>query len=313
MPIVNWKATERCITTPIPSSHQSLANVKFRLDPNESPTVDDVRHIEGPQDWDRFTPELFVDIDVARLLSDTRLAPDNIAISVIVRDRDLGRFERVQEWGLDSLPEDAWSLNPALERFSRSVRLDVTIVATPRAPVIDGTSSPMPPGTLLAVKTFRIRAPSPGLDFPFKFVQPEKMAEQPGLHRATVCYVHWVGDDLHRAPSDLIEVWLNKDFEDKFRALSARRIDAAADHIGRSIAAQVWVDVLTKVLALESEEDSDEPGSLVFLVGDLVTRELELTLDDLRSIYRRPHGQSRLLPWSWRLARADQAFGSLKL
>ena len=188
MPIVNWKATERCITTPIPSSHQSLANVKFRLDPNESPTVDDVRHIEGPQDWDRFTPELFVDIDVARLLSDTRLAPDNIAISVIVRDRDLGRFERVQEWGLDSLPEDAWSLNPALERFSRSVRLDVTIVATPRAPVIDGTSSPMPPGTLLAVKTFRIRAPSPGLDFPFKFVQPEKMAEQPGLHRATVCY-----------------------------------------------------------------------------------------------------------------------------
>ena len=313
MPIVNWKATERCVTTPIPLSHQSFANVKFRLDPNESPTVDDVRHIEGPQDWDRFTPELFVDINVPRLVSDTTLAPDNIAISVIVRDRDLGRFERVHEWGLDNLPDDAWSLSPALKRFSRSVRLDVTLVATPRASAIGSAPTPMPKGTVLAAKTFRVRAPNPGLDFPFKFVPPEKMAEQPGLHRGTVCYVHWVGDDLHRAPSDLIEVWLNTEFEDKFRALSARRIDAAADHIGRNIAAQVWADVLTHVLALESDEDTDEPGSLVAMVSDLVRRELELSLDDLRSIYRRPHGPSRLFPWSWRLARADQAFGSLKI
>lgn len=313
MSTVNWKATERCVTTPIPPSHQSLANVKFRLDPNDDPSVDDVRHIEGSHDWNRFAPELFVDIDVGKLVSDTKLAPDDITISVIVRDRDLGKFEKVTEWHLDGLPDDAWSLSPALDRFSKSVRLDITIVATPRASVINGASTPMSKGTLLAAKTFRIRAPQPGPDFPIKFVQPEKMAEQPGLHRTTVCYVHWVGDDLHRAPSELIEVWLNKEFEDKFRALSRPPIGPAADHIGRSIAAQVWVDVLTHVLDMESDEDTDEPGSLVFLVADLVKREIELPLRDLRSIYHRPHGPSRLLPWAWRLACADSAFNRLKL
>lgn len=313
MQAVNWKATERCVTTPTPLSHQSLANVKFRLDPNDAPSVADVRHIEGAQDWTRFTPELFADIDIEKLVFDTKLAPKDIAISVVVRDRDLGKFEKVTEWRLDGLPDDAWPLSPALDRFSRSVRLDITIVATPRASVINAHDKPVPKGTLLAAKTFRIRAPQPGLDFPIKFVQPEKMAEQPGLHSSTVCYVHWVGADLHRAPSELIEVWLNKEFEDKFRALSCPPVNPAADHIGRSIAAQVWMDVMAHVLDMESDEDSDEPGSLVSLVADLAKRRFELPLSDLRSIYHGPHGQSRLLPWAWRLAYADRAFSGLRL
>lgn len=312
MPTVNWRVTERCITTPAPSFHQSLANVKFRFHHDESLVVDDIRHIDGPQDWETCFPEILFDIDVDQLLSDTSLAPGDITISVIVRDRDLGRFERVHEWPLSALPADAWPLRPLLKRFSWSRRLDVAVVATSRTspPGVVSSATATPKSTLLGAKTFRVRTHATGLDFPFKFVEPELMAEQPGLCRNTVCYVHWRGDDLHRPPVELLEVWLNKEFEDKFRALSGRRVGPAED---RSIAAQVWADVLARVLSLESDEDSDEPESLVFLVAELAQRQLDLTLKELRSLYNCPGGSSRLLPWAWRLVRADKAFANLKL
>ena len=165
---------------------------------------------------------------------------------------------------------------------------------------------------MLAAKTFKIRSPSRALDFPFKFVAPEEMEKQPGLDRNTVCYVHWHGEDVHRAPSDLIEVWLNREFEDKFRALSGRRVEAVEDHIGRNIAAHVYAEVLTHVLS--SEEDSEEPTSLVVIVSNMVQQELKMSLDDLRSIYGRgPDGRSKLMPWCWKLARADKAFADLTL
>ena len=312
MPAINWKATERCVTPPVPSSHRSLTNVKLRLEKNENPTSNEVFHIEQSQDWNRFTPELFLNIDSATLLSDTNLQQDEIAVSVIVRDRDLGRFEKVQGWCLDKLPEDAWSLSQALERFSRSVRLDVSVVVTPRESILSAQSVPLSKGTVLAAKTFKIRSPSRAFDFPFKFVAPEQMEQQPGLDRNTVCYVHWHGEDVHRAPSELIEVWLNKEYEDKFRALSGRHADAVKDHIGRNIAAHIYADVLSHVLS--SEEDGEEPTSLLAIVRNVVEQELEMSLDELRSIYHRgPEGRSRLMPWCWRLAHADRAFASLKL
>lgn len=300
------------MTTPNPSSHHSFANVKFRLEANQSPTSDEVFHIERSEDWNRFAPELFVDIDVETLLADTNLKQDDIAVSVIVRDRDLGRFEQVQEWRLDDLPDDAWCLSSALERFSRSMRLDLSVVATPRASIDGAPPVPIPKGTVLAAKTFKIRSPIGRLDFPFKFVAPEEMEKQRGLDRNTVCYVHWHGEDVHRAPSDLIEVWLNKELEDKFRALSSKRIGTVEDHIGRSIAAHVYAEVLMQVL--NSEEDSEEPNSLVVIVKNMVKHQLNMTLDDLRSIYKQgPEGRARLMPWCWKLARADRAFADLTL
>ena len=71
--------------------------------------METVRHIETLSDWERLTPELFVDVDAAALTADTKLMPDDIVVSVIVRDRNLNKFETVQSWPLDQLPEDAWS------------------------------------------------------------------------------------------------------------------------------------------------------------------------------------------------------------
>lgn len=309
---INWRTTERQVTTPVPSSHRSLANVKFRLDGNGDPVSDEVFYVETQQDWVGFNPELFMDVDVAALTSDTDLKHDDIALSVIVRDRDLGRFEAVQEWRLDDLPEDGWPLDGALDRFSRSLRLDISVVATPRISAVGADGASLLKGTLLAVKTFKIRSPSRALDFPFRIVEPEEMAKHPGLYRETVFYVHWRGEDVNRTPSELLEVWLNKEFEDKFRILNGKHGGIVQDHIGRNIAAHVYAEVLTHVLC--SDEDGDEPTSLVAIVGDLAERQLGMSIEELRGIYREgPGGRSKLMPWCWRLSHADVAFAGLKL
>ena len=309
MPTLNWKAAERYVTTPSPFSERALANVKFRLEMIEAPGVETVRHIETLSDWERLTPELFVDVDVAALTADTKLTPDDIVVSVIVRDRNLNKFETVHSWPLDQLPEDAWSLSEALKRFSLSARLDVIVVATPQTSVTNWESTLIPQGTLLSSKNFEIRIRSRETDFPFKFVEPEDMAKQ-GIDRGTVCYVRWKGEDVHRTPSELIEVWLNKELEDKFCALSAKQAGIAADHIGRNIAAQVYADLLTFILT--SDEDGDEPTSLVRIVKDVIERELEMTLDEARQVYRQgPEGRSKLVPWCWKLTSAHRTFAAL--
>ena len=296
----------------IPSSDRSLANVKLRLEMRESPSTEQVRHIEKMHDWIRFTPELFIDIDEMSLTNDTGLDKNDIIISVIVRDRGLNKFEKVHEWTMHDLPDGAWPLEKSLHDFSWSTRLDVAVVATPYGSVIRDNLPPIPKGTVLATKVFKIRVPSHGLDLPFKFVEPEKMARLTGLDRNTVCYLHWKGEDLRRTPAELIEVWLNKDLEDKFRVLSAKHPSAAAEHIGRNIAAHVYGDILAYVLS--SDEESSEPTSLVFIVKDMIKRELDMELGDLRQLYQRgPDGRSRLVPWCWKLTRTDRTFSNLKL
>ena len=308
MAALNWKASERCTTAPGPSSDRSLANVKFRLTMNETFTPEEVRRIDGMRNVPGFNPELLLEVDAATLSSDTGIVKEEIVVSVIVRDRDLGKFEKMRQWPLDELPGDLYALG-ALNDFSCAARLDVVVVATPSGSFRNDDSRRSGPGTLLASKVFKIRSTSQSVDFPIKFVTPEEM-EKDGFYRSTVCCVKWRGEDISRLPSELLEVWLNKDFEDKYRALNARHRVAAMDQIGFNIAAHVYQDVLAHVLG--SEDDTDEPDSLVGVVKDMIGRELGMTLEEARRIYQQgPAGRSRLGPWCWKLTRADQAFARL--
>ena len=295
MTALNWKASERRVTAPVPSSDRALANVKFRLNMNETCTADEIRRVEQLH-LQRFNPELLFDVDAATLVSDTGVTADGIVISVIIRDRELGLFEKQGQWPLGELPEDLWGID--LQRFS-FCRLDVVVIASP------AESS----GTLLATKAFKIREPSQRIDIPIKFVEPDELAKE-GFDRGTICCVRWNGEDIRRSPAELVEVWLNKDLEDKYRALNTTQGGSATDHIARVVAAQVYGDVLAYVLA--SEDDSDEPESLVGIVKDMIQGQLGMTLDQARHTYQRgPQGRSRLAPWCWKLTGADRTFARL--
>ena len=308
---IAWKAVEHHVTPPFPTSDRSLANVKLRIDMNDEPSSHEDRRIESTQDWDGLTPELFFDVDVATLSTDTGAPAHDTVVSVICRDRILCKFETVATWPLLSLPDDGWPLSQALDRFSRSARFDVVVVASlrPDAPALSRPS--MPPNAALATKCFRVRVHGPGLDVPIRFVEPNSMIEQ-GLDRRSVCFVRWIGEDVTRPARELLEVWLNREFEDIFRALSARQADSSAQHIARNVAAHVYAEMLEHVLL--ADDHGTEPDSLSQIVEQLIHKELNIGLDDARRQYRSgPVGRARLRPWCWRLAGADQAFASMKL
>ena len=307
---IAWKALEHCETLPFRTSDRSLKNVKLRLDRNDEPTPDEDRRIESGQDWDGLTPELFMDVDAAGLSYDTDVPVDDIVVSVICRDRILCKFERVATWPLRNLPEDSWSLSGFLDRFSRSTRFDVVVVATlrPELPVQSRLS--IPAAASLATKCFNIRVLGQGLDVPIRFVEPAELVGQ-GLDGRSVCFVRWTGVDVTRPPGQLLEIWLNKGVEDKFRALNAKSAGTAAAHIASSVTAQVYAEVISHVLL--ADESEGEPESLIQVVAQLIESGLGIDLEHARRQYNSPGGRARLVPWSWKLAGADEAFASMTL
>jgi len=230
-------------------------------------------------------------------------------ICVICRDRNLCKFEEAATWPLPDLPE-AWPLTGVLGQFSRSTQFDVVVVATlrPGAPAESRLS--IPRMASLAAKCFKVRLRSRGLDIPVKFVEPNELVRQ-GLDRGTVCFVRWIGEDVTRPCRELMEVWLNKDLEDKFRALNARSAGSGATHIALSIAAQVYAEVIAQVLVAEDQEG--ESGSLIEVTDQLLQKKLGIDLDKARQQHSAPGGRARLVPWSWKLAGADEAFASMTL
>ncbi len=150
---LTWRAVEHRVTRPFPTSDPSLENVGLRLSMSEDPTdrANNVtRYLEGEQDWDGLTPELFFDIDTARLTADTGVQADDIVVSVICRDRRLCKFETVNSWPMREVPEDVWSLNEVLHRFSRSTLFDLVVVATPRSDIVNQWGIAIPTGASLA-------------------------------------------------------------------------------------------------------------------------------------------------------------------
>lgn len=306
---LNWKAAEKHVTAPFPTSDRSLEDINLRLHLDRPATADPIHYIEGVDEWSRLAPELFMNVDVAMLTRDTGVPVDKVSVSVIVRDREMSKFERIATWPLRDIPRDAWPLNPGLQKFSRCPRLDIAVVASPRVSLSEHNAATIPYGAMLAAKTFKVRVPNRGIDLPFVFVEPSTLRDQ-GLDPDTVCYVRWKGEDVTRSPRELIEIWLNKTLEDKFHALSSRGASQAALHIGRNISAYVYANVLAHVLT--TDVDAGEDG-LVGVVGELMEQRLRMTLAEARQAYREgPGGQAKLMPWCWALTGADKAFAAIK-
>ncbi len=308
VPALNWRASESCVTEPAPTSERCLEGVMFRLRESEEPSCSGVAHIQQNQDWESCRPELFLGVDVRALVSDSGVTRESLVIAVILRDRILGRFKQVAEWALDRIPADAWQL--PLDHFSWSTQLDVAVLAALSGPsTTNSRTEEATRGTILARKIFKIRPPSEAFEFPIKQVSPADM-EKEGVSSETALYVHWKGADLNRPPTDLIEIWLNKQFEDKFRALSVKRPVPAAKYIGLGFTAQVYADILAPILS--SNEEATEENGLLWAAKNLVESTLARDLEELRTTYQEePAGRSKLLPWCWKLARADRAFSQL--
>lgn len=301
-----WHASERISVEPFPTSDSSLARVRLRLTRNDDPRADLIHYVDTRPLPSDAQPELFLAVDTATLASEVGAPVDDLRISVVLRDRIVHWFECIRTWPLTDLPDDGWPITPLVGRLTPNCRFDIAVVATLRTSVND-----VPDNTVLARKVFSVKPQPQLLDDLVRPVSPDQMASE-GLPRSTVCYVKWKGEDITAVPSDLLEVWINQDFEDKFQELSAPSASAAALQISRAIAADVYREILAQVL--QGDEESDDAGALVSLVEGLFVSKLRTPLADARVTYRSgPEGRAKLTPWCWRLVRTDTAFAGLTL
>ena len=111
-PALTWRASETCVTAPAPSSERCLEDVTFRLRQSEEPSRNGVFHLQQDQDWETCRPEIFLAVDGHALASDAGVPRESLVIAVVVRDRMLGRFERVAEWPLDRTPPRRLAASP---------------------------------------------------------------------------------------------------------------------------------------------------------------------------------------------------------
>ena len=291
---------------PFPSSDSSLAQVRLRLTRNEDPRSDLIHYVDSRPLPSDSQPELFLAVDTATLASEVGAPEDDLRISVVLRDRVVHWFECIQTWPLTDLPDDGWPIASLVGRLTPNSRVDIAVVATLSSSVHD-----VPDNTVLARKVFSVKPQPQLLDDLVRPVSPDQLASE-GLPRSTVCYVKWKGEDITASPSELLEVWINQDFEDKFQELSAPSASAAARQISRAIAADVYREVLAQVL--QGDEESDDPGTLVSLVENLLVHKLATSLADARATYRSgPEGRAKLTPSCWRLVQTDTAFAGLTL
>ena len=107
----NWNASETEPIEPFGVSQKALDECKLRLQPGEDFMTTDVWSVEDPSFWDVFAPELIIELDAEDLQDATGLKPDDATLSVVIRDRELNKFLKVEEWPVWDLPDTAVSLS----------------------------------------------------------------------------------------------------------------------------------------------------------------------------------------------------------
>lgn len=311
---LRWASTHQVTAVPARPTDRSLTSVRFRLTPSVPLGAEDRFFIDSPSDWNRIEPEVLLAIDRDTLRMDTAFGPSDVSVVVVVRDRVLHKFGVISTIRGDAVPSDTlMSLGNDIRRtFSRPTSLDVSVllVGPDREPHLIG--SPEQGSTILARRTFQVRARSNAMDIPVRVVEPSTMVDH-GADARTVLFVRWKGHDLNRAPTDLLEVLLNRSHEAQYLALGNQRPGSAGGHIAHDLAAKVVAVILARALNSDDDEAVDA-DSLAQAIDDLAQRALQCSLNDLRDRYRdNTDKHALLLAWAARMVGSDDSFRRMRL
>lgn len=310
---LKWISTHQATAIPARPSDRSLNSVRFRLNPSAPLVAEDTFFIESTSEWNRIQPEVLLAIDQNALRTDTARRPGDVSVVVVARDRDLHKFGVISTIRGDALPTDTLSLGSDIrQNYSRPASLDVSVLIVGQGQETHPVGNCEHGSSILALRTFRVRARSNTMDIPVRVVEPETMVEH-GADSRTAMFIRWKGHDLNRPPSDLLEVLLNRSHEAQYLALGSQRPGSAGDHIGRDLAAKVVTVILARVLN-DDDEQAVEADSLTQAIDDLAQRALRLSLDHLRERYRDDTDKhALLLSWAALMVGSDDSFRRMRL
>ena len=310
---VSWAASETNEIQPYPASLFFLANVALKIKSNDTFSSDEYVYI-GEEGWDNINPFMDIKVDVPRLIQDTNILGTKIIISVVARDRALNKFGKLISWPLAGLPEEPVSLLTELQDFSLSSRLDIVVLATLSStvemmPEVGG----IPKGAILAQKKFKLRERNPRLHLPIKLVEPEEF-ERNNFNKDTIWAVYWTGVDVTKPPEQLLQIWLNKEFEDKFIALNSNSINRAGISISKMINAQILYEICAQVLRHVHNnqlENADAQEGLVDIIQNWMQDNFGTSIQATAKKFASDDGSSQLCSWCYQEAGANAAFARL--
>lgn len=239
-----WRHSESREIRPFRVSDQALRDVGFRMSQateysrdNPWSTIVEPHELVPPN----FYPSFNLDIDLDRLASDTGINPGELTLFIVARDPAIWRSECIADWPVRELPE-RYSLSDqqlAMLSGARGLQFDVQI--TPRDELSPGEGRATQPGQIVGTKTFAIKVPSEGVDFPVQVVPPSHF-EDINLPKETVWVIDWhETTDFDQPPENILNVLINEDQGGKLLRLSGQ--DSLAAVLWREVATEIFVEI----------------------------------------------------------------------
>ena len=292
------RRTERRLIPPFGdgTDPNALSNVlegmlaKCRFSPfTDVPLLEEAHYVLSIDDAEKpICPrfELVVDQldDLGRRLS---VHAKDLAVGLSVRSRHLRRYEVLEKWTVDEVPE-TWSPDPAKLKQFQSGRgiefvLGIQVTTQSEALAFQGLEA----GKIICRRVFAVAPPTENFSFPFQWV---KFGGDMGYPEDALWVIEWSepeGGQEYELPVDqVLKVLANDRAQEPLRLAGGVHgaNDIAWRMMAADIATQIWADVLKNY---EGEPKEDDRETLVGQIYARLSRVSGLPYPEIRGLVQR--------------------------
>lgn len=281
-----WRHSESREIRPFRVSGQALRDIGFKISSaseysrdNPWSTIVEPHELVPPN----FQPSFHLDIDIDRLARETGIDSNELSLFIVSRDPAIWRSECIAEWPVHEIPERYRLPDEQLAALSgiRGLQFDVQI--TPRRELTPGEGRATRPGQIVGTKTFEIKVPSEGVDFPVQVVPPSYF-EDLHLPKETVWVINWYQQtDFDQPPEGVLTVLINEEEAGRLLRLSGQ--DNVAAVLWREVATEIFVEIAYTMFISEPAPPQNADG----LLGKMYERLRQVSgreFDDIVSIVK---------------------------
>jgi hypothetical protein len=278
-----WHASETESIEPFRMAEEALSSCSLRLKQSENFDDADTRFIETKEFWTDCAPELQVSFEGSQIVQGTGIELDDLVVAIVLRDRILNRFIKIQEWPGTGVPITPVSLTSGWESISQSDSIDISVLVTPAQTKDRGTGIARHKANVIARKTFKIRSLSQTPSFPYRWVPPEEF-EKRSCSRNTIWLLNWLGENFERPIEDSVELLLNEDYRETFEVLEAE--GHYSNLFRREMVAAVLAEMAFRVL--DSGELPTEESGMRAQILTVLSEASGRGPDEILSMLNRP-------------------------
>jgi hypothetical protein len=205
---------------------------------------------------DGIKPKFRFRIDGELLANSMLLQADEIEVVISARDLEHKRYAILNRWPLDQLPAEWGVDDDSASPLKSHGGFDFAIIASLVRARERTSNMPYRPASVLAKKIFSVRAEADALTFPIKFMDFAG-ADWP---RDALWVINYFSEDpdYTRPVAEILELWVNKDAEQKLLRFSSAPIGQPFMQL---MAADVFHEVAMRMLQEPEPESNDDDSS----------------------------------------------------